>query len=73
MFCPNLVCLARGRYGQSNIGVHSRKEQRYICRICKQTFAASKGTVFYRLRTAADIVSLAVILLRMMIIEKGAE
>lgn len=73
MFCPNLVCPARGRYGQGNIGVHSRKEQRYTCPICKRTFAPSKGTVFFRLRTAADVASLTIILLRMMIMEKGAE
>jgi transposase-like protein len=63
VFCPNSACPARGRCGQGNIGIHSRKEQRYICRVCKQTFAASKGTVFYRLRTAADVVTLVVTLL----------
>lgn len=63
VFCPNMACPARGRYGQGNIGVHSRKERRYICHECKQTFAANKGTAFYRLRTSSSLVTLVVRLL----------
>ena len=63
VFCPNPDCPARGQVGQGNIGVHSRKEQRYICRVCQQTFAARTGTVFYRLRTTAETVTLVVTLL----------
>jgi len=62
-FCPNLACPARGQTGQGNIGIHSRKEQRFICTECHKTFTATKGTVFYRLRTAAETVSLVVTLL----------
>lgn len=62
-FCPNLDCPASGQIGQGNIGVHSRKERRYICRGCGSTFAASKGTVYYRLRTTAETVTLVVTLL----------
>lgn len=54
---------AIGQTGQGNIGVHSRQEQRYICHVCGQTFAARKGTVCYRLRTAAETVTLVVTLL----------
>ena len=43
--------------------VHSRKEGRYICHVCKQTFSARKGTAYYRLRTAAETVTLVVTLL----------
>ena len=46
-----------------NIGIHSQKEQRFICHECHKTFSATKGTVFYRLRTAAETVSLVVTLL----------
>ena len=49
--------------GKGNIGVHSHKEQRYLCRECQQTFAATKGTPFYRLRTAPETVTLVVTLL----------
>src|SRR2546422_6357464 len=28
--CPNLACPARGQTGQGNIGIHSRKEKRFI-------------------------------------------
>jgi len=49
-------CPARGQKGQGNIGVHSQKEQRYICDVCNQTFTTSKGTIFYRLRTEPTIV-----------------
>jgi transposase-like protein len=61
--CPNRHCPARGQTGQGNIGVHSRKEQRFICPACHQTFSARKGTVFYRLRTSAETVVIVVTLL----------
>jgi hypothetical protein len=49
--------------GQGNIRVHSHTEQRYRCTSCRQTFAATKGTPFYRLRTAADLVTIVLTLL----------
>ena len=61
--CPNLVCAARGQTGQGNIGIHSRKEQRFICTACRKTFTATKGTALYRLRTSAETVSLVVTLM----------
>src|SRR5499427_7207069 len=62
-FCPNRNCPARGQTGQGNIGIHSQKERRFICHACQKTFSATTGTVFYRLRTAAETVSLVVTLL----------
>src|SRR5262249_58546493 len=62
-FCPNWNCPARGQTGRGNIGIHAQKEQRFICHACHKTFSATKGTVFYRLRTAAETVSLVVTLL----------
>jgi transposase-like protein len=62
-FCPNLPCPARGQIGQGNIGIHSRKDQRFLCTECHKTFSATKGTAFYRLRTAAETVTLVVTLL----------
>jgi transposase-like protein/IS1 family transposase len=62
-FCPNKHCPARGQTGRGNIGIHSRKEQRFICHECDKTFSATTGTVFYRLRTSADTVVLVVALL----------
>src|SRR5215813_8678693 len=63
VFCPNAHCHASGQTGQGNIGIHSRKEQRFICHACHKTFSATKGTVFYRLRTAAETVVIIVTLL----------
>lgn len=63
VFCPNLDCPARGQTGQGNIGVHSRKDQRFLCRQCHKTFTATQGTAFYCLRTAAETVSLVVTLM----------
>ena len=63
VFCPNLACPARGQTGQGNIGVHSRKEKRFICTACQKTFAATKGTAVYRLRTPAETVALVLTLL----------
>jgi transposase-like protein len=56
-FCHNPQCPVRGQRGQGNIRVHSHAEQRYRCMICGQTFVATKGTPFYRLRTTADLVT----------------
>src|SRR5262245_18544604 len=63
VFCPNPHCHARGQTGQGNIGIHSQKEQRFICHACHKTFSARKGTVFYRLRTSAETVVTVVTLL----------
>jgi transposase-like protein len=62
-FCPNLACPARGQTGQGNIGIHSRKDKRFLCTECHKTFSATKGTALYRLRTAAETVTLVVTLL----------
>src|SRR6516165_6232332 len=62
-FCSNRNCPARGQTGRVNIGIHSQKEQRFICHECQKTCSATTGTVFYRLRTAAETVSLVVTLL----------
>ena len=61
--CPNMACPARGQTGRGNIGIHSRKDRRFICTQCGKTFAATRGTVFYRLRTSADLVALIITLL----------
>jgi len=63
IFCPNIACTARGQIGKGNIGVHSRKEKRYICDECQQTFTTTKGTIFYRLRTEPKTVLLVIALL----------
>jgi len=39
---------------QGNITIHSQKERRFKCTVCHKTFAASKGTPFYRLRHADE-------------------
>jgi transposase-like protein len=62
-FCHNPQCRARGLVGQGNIRVHRQTEQRYRCTSCRQTFAATTGTPFYRLRTAADLVTVVLTLL----------
>lgn len=62
-FCPNLCCPARGKLGENNIVIHSRKEARYKCKICGKTFAATSGTPFYRLRNSAELVTLVVTLI----------
>src|SRR6266849_3240082 len=63
VFCPNLACPARGQTGQGHIGIHSRKDKRFLCTQGRKTFSATKGTAFSRLRTAAETVALVVTLL----------
>lgn len=55
-FCQNIDCYARGQIGKGNIRIHSYEEERYVCEECGHTFTATKGTIFYRLRTAPEIV-----------------
>jgi transposase-like protein/IS1 family transposase len=62
-FCPNRYCPARGQSGQGNIGIHSRKEHRFICKQCHKTFTTTKGTAFYRVRTPAETISLVLTLM----------
>jgi transposase-like protein len=63
VFCPNEACAARGQVGQGNIHVHSQKDRRYQCTVCGTTFAETKGTPFYRLRTAQETVTWVITLL----------
>jgi transposase-like protein len=62
-FCHNPDCPATGRAGEGNIGVHSAAERRYVCRTCDKTFAATKGTPFYRLKKGADLATTVLTLL----------
>lgn len=50
-FCPNIDCPARGQLGEGNIHIHCRKRQRYRCTVCRTTFSARAGTLFFRRRT----------------------
>lgn len=63
VFCINSSCPARGQVGKGNICVHSRKERRYGCTVCGATFAATKGTVFYRRHLPGDTVVKVITLL----------
>jgi transposase-like protein len=62
-FCPNWACPARGQAGRGNIGIHYAKEHRYLCHVCHKTFAETKGTAFYRMHTAPEVVTLVLTLL----------
>lgn len=63
VFCHNTNCPASGKFGLKNIGVHSLKKRRYICHICGKTFTDTKGTVFYRIRHSADLVTQVITLI----------
>ena len=49
--CLNSGCPDYWQVDKGNMYVHSYKERRYGCHTCKGTFAETKGTMFYRLRT----------------------
>lgn len=63
VFCPNRDCPASGQRGAGNLSIHSQKEKRYRCGVCRKTFTARKGTAFYRLRTPEETVALVIALL----------
>lgn len=60
--CPNPECPMHGQIGEDNIALHSKKEKRWRCRKCGRTFAATRGTIFYRRkydhRFISEVVSL---------------
>ena len=62
-FCHNPDCPARGQPGLGNIRIHSRSERRYRCTACGRTFAETRGTPFYRLKKATDLVTIVLTLL----------
>jgi transposase-like protein len=55
-------CPASGQIGEGNIGIHSQKRQRDACSVCKTTFSARSGTIFFRRRTAEDTITRVVTL-----------
>src|SRR5512142_1076020 len=63
-FCHNPHCPARGQRGLGNIRVHSRTGRRYRCTTCGRTFAATRGTPFYRLKKPVELVIIVLTLLR---------
>jgi len=58
--CPKKQCCDYGKAqskGQKNIkkfGKTKAGKQRFYCKSCKQSFTETKGTIFYRRRTAED-------------------
>jgi transposase-like protein len=61
-FCPNMECPARAQVGEGNISIHSRKRQRYWCKVCEKAFSARAGTPFYRRRTDEETITRVVTL-----------
>ncbi len=61
-FCPNPACPDKGRQGRGNISIHRQKKRRYRCRTCRKTFAATRGTVLYRLHHPVELMVLVVTL-----------
>lgn len=57
VFCPNQDCPARGQIDKGNIGIHNRKDHRYKCKVCKQTFRETQGTLFQRLQTDPALIT----------------
>lgn len=60
VFCPNPACLASGQVGQDNISIHSRRRERYRCKVCGKTFSHRKGTPFYWGHTEPQTVTMVV-------------
>jgi transposase-like protein len=52
-----MTCPARGKTGEKNIIIHSRKPERYQCKVCEQTFSSKVGTPFHRLHSSPELVT----------------
>ena len=65
VFCPNPACPACGQTGQGNMGGprSGRFANRPYGHVCQKTFAETKGTAFYRLPSAKDLLVLVIPLL----------
>lgn len=62
-FCPNLLCSARGKIGEKNIVIHSRKERRYKCKQCQKTFSETQGTALYGVKKCSEMFVIVITLL----------
>lgn len=62
-FCPNNACPARGQSGKDNIKIHSHKEKRYRCSVCKRTFSEKRGTAMERLKKSSELFQTVTVLL----------
>ncbi len=62
-FCPTPDCPARGQRGQGNSRVQSQRERRSRWTTCGRTVAATTGTPFFRVKHAADLVTLVLTVL----------
>lgn len=62
-FCPNPDCPARGQVGKGNVAIHSQKQRRYRCSVCKKTFSERDGTALFRLRSDPNVIFLVLTLI----------
>ena len=71
--CHNPYCRARGpRGGRGTFGCIANASRAIDASRVGHTFAATKGTPFYRVRTFAEFVTVVLTLLLFLSIEKGA-
>ena len=61
LLCPTPDCPGNGAAG--DLVLHSRRERRVKCRRCGHTFAVTRGTPFYRLHHAAELMVIVLALL----------
>jgi transposase-like protein len=58
LYCPNPACALFGQETDNQLDRHAyygpHRTTQYLCRACSQTFAETKGTFFYRLRTPRE-------------------
>jgi transposase-like protein/IS1 family transposase len=54
LYCPNPGCLDKYGVGKGNIISHGQKRKRCKCTTCGKTFAYSRGTPFFGLRSEAS-------------------
>lgn len=62
--CPNSSCTHFAKLCGGNVTVHSRRYQRFMCKLCKKTWVAHRQDLTYRLHAEPRTLHMSMLLSR---------